>query len=73
MLVNNPLLTHWCTETVFKEKHCEWDPMPEMHDYHSLYLKVNSVVHSYYKEKGVDWVRPFLLVEHICICLLIIK
>ncbi len=44
--------------------------------YNSLYLIVSSVV-SYppplQRERGVEWGRSLLLVEHICICLLISK
>jgi hypothetical protein len=46
-------------------------------DYSSPYLIVNSVVSYTYNTqeegKGVEWGRSFLLVEHICICLVISK
>jgi hypothetical protein len=48
-------------------------------DYNSLYLYLIvkstpwSAIHPQFKGKGVDWGRSFLLVEHVCICLLISK
>jgi hypothetical protein len=70
MLTNNPVLIHWCTETVFKEKYGVWDPTGV--DYNSPYLIVNSVVKlSTPTSKGKGWSGEDLSYWYICICLLI--
>ncbi len=63
-------------ETVFKEKHGVWDPMPELTVKLTLsqsQLRSYSAIHPHYKEKGVERGRSLLLVELICVCLLVYK